>query len=837
MSDENNENTQGSSAEPQVPAGQPETQTGSPSEESAQPQPAQPEAVPSAVPAAAPVSAAVTKAELKAAKAKAKVDAKLAKVREKEAQIQAKTEAKAQAKAAKTKKAEPSAAEPAKPAAAAVAPAAASAQEPDSKPAEAKNPEAPAQPADQAAPGQPAPEVEPASSPAVDDASGNQTTDGPAQAVSAQDVADASPSAGASADAAASAQAKDTSSPAPAASAAAEQSKAQPDDEAAAGAALAATQAASPDKPAAGNTQAADAAPATSKETKDSKGSAEQADASGEPAAEQKQQESPKAARRREKLERARAAAARDAEHSPTRRKTGAVLLSLAAVLASGGLVAAGSLLAPTPDTTTLPAAVTSLPAGDALSVCASTPQLLKGVDGTDPQFAPGAKEISSNLRSVVVSDLAKRIPGSTFSALGGSSRQTLTERIDDAEASESRSADDQGLTGRSAKVSTVNNADGKQLFEVQPLGELPSIGSTLRSYQAKDGDLAGLAAASCQVPASTWRFTGLQTTVGSTSVLHLANPTSTSAQVAVDLRGPEGPIDTSTLQNVVIAPGEQRAIVLGGYAQDLSAVAATVTSTGGKVTGYVQQAALRGLTPSGVDLVVGNASASNTQVIPGVWIDSKNNAAKLSKDNKSLVPQLHVAAAGAQGAGYKVKVLGAGGEVAASFEQNLAASSNATSVQNLDQLAGGYYTLVVEADAPVTASVKMVRGADPKDASDTAWAVSSNPLAGNQVMPLSANGTGKFVIAATDADSSIDAVVVAKDGKLQKTQKLNIKAGTSMVFDPRETTEDAQAVIFSSDANAYIGQVILGSEQSIGWASMPAANAGREGIVVNVGG
>ena len=829
MSDEKNVNTPGSSDESQEPAGQPESQNGAPSGQSGQPQPAQPASVPAAVPAAVPVSAAVTKAELKAAKAKSKADAKLAKVREKEAQIQAKAEAKVrekeaqfQAKAAKSKKAEPAAEKPAKPETASAVPPAAAATVPasDAKPGHDAAPGAPAKSADpeadDSAAGAPTPAAGTASSPET--GSGGPTgTPGAAGRAPEENTAPPAP------------ETSDTTPTSPAGE--------QPKKRSEAAAAAAGVVSADTPVPGAQEPSKATIAQATPAATRDPKESGEQGAATGAPAEAPKSQESPKAARRREKLERARAAAARDAEHSSTRRKTGAVLLSLTAVLASGGLVAAGSLLAPAPDTTTLPAAVTSLPAGDALSVCASTPQLLKGVDGTDPQFAPGAKEISSNLRSVVVSDLAKRIPGSTFSALGGSSKQTLTERLDDAEASESRSADDQGLTGRSSKISTVNNADGKQIFEVQPLGELPSIGSTLRSYQAKDGDLAGLAAASCQVPASTWRFTGLQTTTGSTSVLHLANPTSTAAQVAVDLRGPEGPIDTSTLQNVVIAPGEQRAIVLGGYAQNLSAVAATVTSTGGKVTGYVQQAALRGLTPSGVDLVAGNASASNTQVIPGVWIDNKNNSAKLSKDDKSLVPQLHVAAAGAQGAGYKVKVLGASGEVAASFEQNLAASSNAASVLNLDQLAGGYYTLVVEADAPVTASVKMVRGADPKDASDTAWAVSSNPLAGNQVMPLSANGTGKFVIAATDVDSSIDAVVVAKDGTLQKTQKLSIKAGQSLVFDPRETTEDAQAVVFSSDANAYIGQVILGSDQSIGWAAMPAANAGREGIVVNVGG
>ncbi len=545
----------------------------------------------------------------------------------------------------------------------------------------------------------------------------------------------------------------------------------------------------------------------------------------------------PTASKRRQKLDKARAAAVREAEHSPGRKKTGAVLLSLAAVVASAGLITAGSLLAPAANPIAMPAGVTSLPAGDAISVCAATPALLKGVDGTDPQFAPGAKEVSSNLRSAVVSDLAKRLPGSSISNVDGTGNKSLTERISDEDAAQVRSADDQGLTGRTAKVSTSNNANAQQLYTVQPLGGLPSIGSSLRSFQAKDGDLAGLAAATCQAPAANWRFTGLQTTTGSTSVLHLSNPTSTSAQVAIDLRGPEGLVDTSTLQNIVIAPGQQRAIVLGGYAQNLDSVAATVTSTGGKVSAYVQQAALRGLTPSGVELVAPNASASNTQVIPGVWIDNKDNAKKLADADKSLVPQLHVAATGSQGAGYKVKVLGTDGEVAASFESNLAAASNATSVVNLDQLAAGYYSIVVEADAPVTAAVRMVRGSNPKDPTDTAWAASAAALAGNQVMPLSANGTGKFVIAAPAADSSIDAVVVSKDGKLQKSQKLNVKAGQSLVFDPRDASEDAQAVIFSSDANAYIGQVILGSEQSIAWAGMPQANVGRDGIVVNVGG
>ncbi|PRA09963.1 hypothetical protein CQ010_16155 [Arthrobacter sp. MYb211] len=545
----------------------------------------------------------------------------------------------------------------------------------------------------------------------------------------------------------------------------------------------------------------------------------------------------PTASRRRRKLDDANKAARKDQETAPVRRRAGAVLLSLVAIIAAGGVVAAASVLAPQPSNTALPAAVTSLPAGDAQSVCAGTPQLLKGVDGTDPQFAAGAKQISSNIRTALVSDLGKRIPGATLRDLGSSDPAQLSERIPDAEAAQSLGADDEGLTGRVGKVNTTNGRDKTQVFSLQPLGELPSWGSAMRSFLAKDGDLAGLAAATCQAPASNWRFTGLLTNTGATSVLHLSNPTHTTAQVSIDLRGPEGLIDTSTLQNIVLAPGTSRALVLGGYAQNLDSVSAEITSLGGKITASVQQAALRGLTPSGVDLVAANASAANTQVIPGVWLGNKNDRNELSKDDKKLVPQLHVSATGAQGAGFKVKILGAEGEVKADLGSNLAVASDATSVIDLNGLEAGAYSVVVEADAPVTSSVRMVRGADPKDSSDNAWAASSMPLAGKQVAPISANGTGEFSIAAPSADASVEAVVVDKDGKLSKPTKLEVKTGQNLVFKPKEITEDAQAVIFSADANAYIGQLIFGSDRSLAWAAMPQANVGRDGIVVNVGG
>ena len=873
MSDEKNVNSADSADKPteQTPAPKPAS--------------AQPEAKDTT-----PVSATLSRAETKAAKARAKVDAKLDKARAKEAQARSKAEAKNAEKAAKAEakaaqreepkaKPQPEAKSGNKDAKETVPTAQAAQAKAQGEPAEQK----PAPKPDSLQAGSEQPEAAHAKLPAADAAAAG-TTDAAAQpehSQGAEPAKNAGPAAAGSKTGPGAAQDAGPKKPAaqdpvvvsepvkPPAAEAARASGKQNDAGDSSGQQGAAAQvagvAATGAAAGAGSTEAEKNQPAGPKP--------------GEEAAKASEPEDPKAAKRRhrlekvrarnaakeelaaasalaapaagpqaesvdgnvskrrQKLDKARAAASKDAAAAPTRKKTGAILLSLVAVAAAGAAVGAGSIFAPAPAEKSLPAAVTNLPAGDSSSVCSATPQLLKGVEGTDAQFAPGAKDISSNLRSIAVSDLAKRIPGSSFTKLDGSGAHELTGRIAEDEAAEARGADDEGLTGRASKVSTANDIDDAQVYTLQPLGEIASKGSAVRSYQAKDGDLAGLAAATCQSPASNWRFTGLQTSTGSTSVMHLANPTHTTAQVSLRLRGPDGLIDTSTLQNIVLAAGESRAIVLGGYAQNLNSVSAEITSVGGKITASVQQAALRGLTPSGVELVSANATASNSQVIPGVWIESKENISKLSKDNKSLVPQVHVAATGSSGAGFKVKVLGEDGEVAASFDDNLAVDSDATKIVDLTQLAGGYYTVVVESDAPVTAAVKMVRGADPKDSSDTAWAVSSNALAGTQAMPLSANGTGKFAIAAVAADSAVEAVVVNKDGKLEEPKKLQIKAGQSVVFDPKSVSENAQAVIFSTDANAYLAQLVLGSERSIAWAAMPQANAGRDGIVVNIGG
>jgi len=545
-----------------------------------------------------------------------------------------------------------------------------------------------------------------------------------------------------------------------------------------------------------------------------------------------------KAEKRRRKREKAQASAERDNRRGG-RRRAGAVAGSTLVVLLAGGAVAAGSLYAPPAPGTAMPSAVTSLPAGDTIATCPQVPQLLKGVDGTDPQFAPGAKDVSTTIRTAVVSDLAKRIPGASLGQLGQEQSRQLTKRIPEEEASQARGSDDQGLTGRTAAVSDTANLDPLQVLRIQPLGDLPSLGSAVRSYQAKDGDLAGLAAGNCVGAESNWRFTGLQTTTGSSSVLQLANPTSTTAQVSIELRGEDGLIDTSTLQEIVLGPGASRAIVLGGYAQGRESVSANIRSLGGKITASVQQSALRGLTPSGVDFVAANAPAANTQVIPGVWIDEKANIDELTRDAaaKTLVPQLHVSATGSQGAGFSVKVLDARGEVAANFGEHLAVASNATSALNLRQLTAGYYTIVVEADEPVTAAVRMVRGKNPKDSSDTAWAASAQALNGNQVVPLSAHGTSTFTLAAPGEAASVSAIVVGKDGKLSDAQQLEVPAGTSRIFKPTDVAENAAAVLFQGDSNAYIAQTLLGPDRSVAWAQMPAANASRDGIVVNVAG
>ena len=421
--------------------------------------------------------------------------------------------------------------------------------------------------------------------------------------------------------------------------------------------------------------------------------------------------------------------------------------------------IAAGSLFPPELPAQGATTELTTLPAGDSLATCPASVRLLKGAgNGTDPEFAPASKDAKSLVRAAALSDSAGRIPGAQLLEANGSAGQQLAPRLDEAEAATLTGAAKDGTSQRKGVVRGGVSHDAPLSLRTQPLGGVQSLAAAARYYTAKDGDLAGLAAAPCTAPGSESWITGAATTGGTTSILHLVNSSTSVSQVRIDLRGAGGMIPAPNLESVAIAPGESKSLVLAAYAPNEKSLSLKVVASGGRVNASIQQSTLRGLVPGGVDYLVAGTPAANSQVIPGVVLLDPKLAGELagSAATADAVPELHVAATSAEGATVKIRVLGAAGEVAVPGGGELVVASNATARLPLTGLPAGAYTVVVEGDSAVSAAVKLVRGTKAAEPMDQAWAPGAARIGSEHLVVLPEFGNAKLVLNAPAESSTV---------------------------------------------------------------------------------
>ena len=521
-----------------------------------------------------------------------------------------------------------------------------------------------------------------------------------------------------------------------------------------------------------------------------------------------------------------------------TKRALG-IIASLAVLTLGSAAIATGSIYPAVLPVQGAASELTTLPAGDALVTCPASVRLLKGAGAeADPEFAPTSKDSKSVIRAAVLSDNAGRIPGSQLLKLDGKSQHELAPRLDESEAAKLPTAAQDGSSERKGLIASgIESADPLTL-RTQPLGGLQSLSAAARFYTAKDGDLAGLAAAGCSVPAAESWITGVTTTSGTTSVLHLVNPSSSVAQVQIDLRGAEGLIEAASLKEIALAPGENRSFVLAAYAPNEKSVALKIAASGGKVSATVQQSSLHGLIPGGIDYIVGGTSAASQQVIPGVLLQDPQLANELGKADSSVdsVPELHVSATSTEGATIKVRALGTNGEVAIPGGGELVVASNATARLPLTGLPAGMYTFVLEADSAITASVKMVRGTEAKEPIDQAWAVGVSRIGSEHLLPVPEFGNSRLVLNAPHDSASIVLRPLNKDGKLGAEKKIELAEGKTVTLKPSDLGQGTEAIMISaSGAPAYAATLIEEGDAGISTLALNPAAAGLEGVQVQL--
>ncbi|MHA7264171.1 DUF5719 family protein [Arthrobacter sp. TMN-37] len=514
------------------------------------------------------------------------------------------------------------------------------------------------------------------------------------------------------------------------------------------------------------------------------------------------------------------------------------LVLGATAALASGALVPR-----PAADAVEYGIAETAVPAGDYAAVCPGPPRLL-GADagGVDPEFSPVSKSAKTSVSAMVLGDLSGALPGSALSPLGGGDPLSVLSKgpAKDAEAAPPASSDASGLTARAAGVLDGAPVQDASVFRAEPLGAQTPVAGAMFSYTASDGDLRGLAAAPCQLASNDLWILGADTTVGSTSVLILSNPTSTAATVDLELTGAEGPLKPAGGSGLLVPPGQTRQVVLGGLAADQEQLAVRIRSAGGRVTALVQQSVLRGLTPGGVELLTPTAGPAATQVVPGVAIQDAAAARRIreQKGYQAASPALLVLVPGTSDAVLDVKILGPDGERALSGGGAVTARAGALTSLPLDELPEGNYTVAVSADVPVSAAVRVSRGTGPGKPVDSAVAGAAARIGADSSVVFAGGADASLVFGSPSGRSEVSVTAIRADGTVGAPRVFNLAGGTSVAVTASELMEGAAAAVVSATGDPVYGAQVntLRRAAGISVSAVPPGTTGRESVPIILG-
>lgn len=507
---------------------------------------------------------------------------------------------------------------------------------------------------------------------------------------------------------------------------------------------------------------------------------------------------------------------------------TGALLAGLAAA----GAVAASALSTPA-SLAPGEARAVDVPTGDAVRACPGPARLLEGtpVQG-DPQFSPASRTARTDVSGVVLSDTQGTLPDATLAPVGRAAVRSLP----------GQQAPAGTVAQPRAAVIPGQDVDAVTLLTAKTIGGVASSSGALALFQAADGDLRGLAAATCTAPSNDQWLLGAGTTVGRTSVLMLTNASTTPASVDLEFFGDkplaQAPPSSRGLQ---IKPGSSASYVLSGYMPGQSNVSVHVRSSGGPVAAVIQQSTLRGLVPGGVDFITPAAAPSPRQTVTGIELQDPAEAQRLAAAGgfSDAGAALQITVPGAADAVVQLRVYGRNGAVQLPGGGVVTARAGTVTEVPLTGLPEGVYSVSATADVSFTASARVTRGLSASEALDFAVSPASLRLGDNHVLAVGTGVSRQVVVGVPDGRAQIRAIPVSEDGALHSPVTLDVAGGTTAVLDVPDKADGSTVtgcVVSASGDPAYGSLLLKGDGNAIAEAAFVPAVAGAQSLPVTLG-
>ncbi|MFC4556045.1 DUF5719 family protein [Georgenia faecalis] len=476
------------------------------------------------------------------------------------------------------------------------------------------------------------------------------------------------------------------------------------------------------------------------------------------------------------------------AERSTSRRRVLRRVGTAASGLALLGAVAAVAVageMTPVAPAEVLDVRTVAVPPSAVERMCPGPPVLATALAGEDLDYDEFDPEGAGTASRVDALALDRADADSAAGTLAGEEEELTLEGTDE------------------ARLAGTDGVTGWRTLTAEPSGDRAAFVGGASASRTESGDLRGLFAAPCLVPATTSWLVGGSTETGSSAQLVLTNVGQTPATVQVSAWGSTGALETSAGASVLVAPQAQEVVLLEAVTGADPRVAVRVEADGGQVSAYLQDSELRGLVPAGVSAVVPSAEPAREVRIPGVVLP-ESGAADPDPARVRLVNP------GDTLATVSVVLLGPDGELVVPGAEALAVDPGTVVDVSLAGLPAGTWTLDVRGDAPLVAAAVLTRAGAEGEPLDRAWAPATEPLSsGLVVLPGLADAATLTV--ANPADTAVDVTLrpVTADGERVADVVVSVPARSTLAQDAAELGEGVVAVELQAGAPVHVAAVL----------------------------
>ncbi|MGC5616600.1 DUF5719 family protein [Georgenia sp. Z1491] len=466
-------------------------------------------------------------------------------------------------------------------------------------------------------------------------------------------------------------------------------------------------------------------------------------------------------------------------------RATGAAVGAVAVLGLTAGALWSGSVL-PVPDQEAPGATTVALPAAETPLVCAPVPvPTTEDTGPADPEQDEGDRTVRSTTQLHAWTVGGAPVARAWWAQDSGAGEEVELDQV---------------AAGDSAVRTLATASADPGVLTIAPVEEdgetVPGSGGGAVVVRTDAGDLRGIAASTCQAPASSAWLVGGSTELGSTARLSLTNPGPVPVTADVTVHTAVGVVDAPALSDLVV-PARSTVAVPVEASVETPALALRVDGRGGRVVASLEDLRTQGLASAGLDIVTAGAGPDDEVLVPAVEVapGAVGSVRLVNPDDEQVTASIELTTAGGWAP------LGGAEEVV--LDPGVVLDVPLTGVED------GIHGVRVRADGAVAAAAVTAQEATAPEGSgdlavDLAWTGAGEPArSAEHVLPDAALDV-RSRVAVTNPGDAPQRVSVRDLARTGRGEEVEVAAGTTELL---PAPEGATAVRVTAEPVGAAGE------------------------------